>query len=149
MTKKHPSRPPSTPGEDPPRPAGRGAAPDGDRAPFFPGLRDLLDPLGPYLVPLLLLVLTRSLAWLALPVASEDAYITFRYARHLANGFGLVYNPGARVFGFSSPAWTLWTALGCLAAQDPVFWTRATTLLADALTLLLVGHMIEREADGP
>lgn len=149
MTKKHPSRPPSTPGEDPPRPAGRGAAPDGDRAPFFPGLRDLLDPLGPYLVPLLLLVLTRSLAWLALPVASEDAYITFRYARHLANGFGLVYNPGARVFGFSSPAWTLWTALGCLAAQDPVFWTRATTLLADALTLLLVGHMIEREANGP
>lgn len=117
--------------------------------PVLPGWRDLFEPWGPYLAPLLLLVLARVCAGLALPIASEDAYITFRYARHLANGFGLVYNPGERVFGFSSPAWTLWTAVGCLAAQDPVFWARATSLLADALTLLLIGHMIEREADGP
>ena len=149
MTKKRASRLKTPAAPHPSRSAGAQAPTDGRGFGVLPGLRELRDPLGPFLLPLLLLALARIFAWLALPVASEDAYITFRYARHLASGHGLVYNPGEPVFGFSSPAWTLWTALGCLAAQDPVFWTRATTLLADALTLLLLGHMIEREADGP
>ena len=149
MSRKRPSRPPGPSREAAPRPAAGSPAPDAPRATVLPGWRDLFDPQGPYLVPLLLLFLARGFAWFTLPAASEDAYITFRYARHFAHGFGLVFNPGQRVFGFSSPVWTLWTALGCLAAQDPVIWTRLTTLLADALTLLLVGHAIEREADGP
>jgi arabinofuranosyltransferase len=149
MTKKRPTRLAPPAAERPSRPPGTSVPADRERAGVLPGPREIIDPLGPFLVPLLLLVLTRIFAWFALPVASEDAYITFRYARHLANGYGLVYNPGQHVFGFSSPPWTLWAALGCALAQDPVFWTRATTLLADALTLLLVGHMIEREADGP
>ena len=148
MTKKRPSRLTNPATEPSPRSAGAQVPADRGRGGVLPGLRELSDPLGPFLLPLLLLVMARIFAWFALPVASEDAYITFRYARHLASGHGLVYNPGGPVFGFSSPPWTLWTALGILAAQDPVFWTRATTLLADALTLLLVGHMIEREADG-
>ena len=149
MTKKRPSRLTNPATEPSPRSAGAQVPADRGRGGVLPGLRELSDPLGPFLLPLLLLVMARIFAWFALPVASEDAYITFRYARHLASGHGLVYNPGGPVFGFSSPPWTLWTALGILAAQDPVFWTRATTLLADALTLLLVGHLIEREADGP
>ncbi len=109
-----------------------------------PGWRGLLDPRAPYLLPLLLLVVTRLAAWRLVPVATEDAYITFRYARHLAHGFGLVYNPDERVFGFSSPPWTLWVALGTRLLHDPVLWTRLTSLLADALTLLLAVRMIER-----
>jgi hypothetical protein len=149
MTKKRPPSLANHAAEHPSRPAGTSASTDRERTGVLPGPRELSNPLGPFLLPLLLLVLARVFAWLTLPVASEDAYITFRYARHLAGGHGLVYNPGDPVFGFSSPAWTLWTALGCALAQDPVFWTRATTLLADALTLVLVGHMIEREAEGP
>lgn len=149
MTRKRPSRAPSAPPDPAAGPVGRGTASHGDRPRVLPAWRELSDPSAPYLVPLALLVLARVCAWLALPAASEDAYITFRYARHLANGFGLVYNPGARVFGFSSPAWTLWAALGCLVSRNPVVWTRATSLLADALTLLLVGRMIEHEAEGP
>ena len=149
MTKKRPSRLATPIAESPSRPADA-HPPTGPVGPgVLPGLRELCDPLRPFLLPLLLLVLARVFASFALPVASEDAYITFRYARHLANGHGLVYNPGDPVFGFSSPAWTLWTALGCVLAQDPVLWTRATTLVADALTLLLVGSLLEREADGP
>lgn len=37
----------------------------------------------------------------------DDAYITFRYARNLANGLGFVYNPGERVMGTSTPLFTL------------------------------------------
>lgn len=33
----------------------------------------------------------------------DDAYITVRYADHLLRGEGLVFNPGERVEGFSSP----------------------------------------------
>jgi arabinofuranosyltransferase len=112
----------------------------------LPGLREISDPRGPYLLPLLLLLATRILAWVVLPIASEDAYITFRFARALATGHGLVYNPGVRVFGFSSPPWTLWSALGYLLLHDPVTWARATSLLADALTWLLVARMLLEDA---
>jgi arabinofuranosyltransferase len=149
MTKKRQPRPANPAAERPLRPDGAHAPADRRGIGVLPGPRAIFEPLGPFLLPLLLLVLARIFAWLTLPMASEDAYITFRYARNLASGNGLVYNPRDPVFGFSSPAWALWTSLGCALAQDPVFWTRATTLLADALTLLLVGHMIEREADGP
>ena len=36
----------------------------------------------------------------------EDAYITYRYADHLASGLGFVYNAGVRVEGCTSLAWT-------------------------------------------
>ncbi len=37
----------------------------------------------------------------------DDAYITFRYARNLAQGQGFVYNPGERVLGTTTPLYTL------------------------------------------
>lgn len=98
----------------------------------------------PYLIPLVLLALTRGLAWFQLPYAAEDAYITFRYARNLAVGHGLVYNPNERVMGFSSPLWTLWCALGTLLLHDPVAWSRATGTLCDLATLVLVTRLLER-----
>lgn len=35
--------------------------------------------------------------------AQDDLYITYRYARNLAEGQGFVFNPGERVFGLSEP----------------------------------------------
>lgn len=40
----------------------------------------------------------------------DDAYITFRYARNLVDGAGLVFNPGERVEGYTSLLWTLLAA---------------------------------------
>lgn len=37
----------------------------------------------------------------------DDAYITFRYARNLVTGNGLVYNPGERVLGTTTPLYAL------------------------------------------
>jgi arabinofuranosyltransferase len=43
--------------------------------------------------------------------AVDDAYIVFRYAHNLAEGEGLVFNPGERVEGYTSLLWTLAMAL--------------------------------------
>ena len=48
------------------------------------------------------------------PIASDDALISFEYARNLARGQGLVFNSGERVWGFTSPLHTL--LLGGLAS---------------------------------
>jgi hypothetical protein len=92
---------------------------------------------GVLLAAALLLLVTRAALWLLQPLASEDAYIAFRYARNLVEGNGLAYNPGERVMGFTSLPWTLWCALGLLARVDPVVWTRAAGLAADLATLWL------------
>ena len=49
------------------------------------------------------------LAWLS-HVAwflCDDAFISFRYARNLLKGHGLVFNPGEYVEGYSNFLWTL------------------------------------------
>ncbi|MFQ5921958.1 MAG: hypothetical protein ACE5M4_03875, partial [Anaerolineales bacterium] len=41
------------------------------------------------------------------PRTIDDAYITFRYARNLLDGHGLVYNPGEAVLGTTTPLFAL------------------------------------------
>jgi hypothetical protein len=129
MSRSNPSRPRSHPAEAP--------APVAPSAPWW-------APARPYALPLLLLVLSRGAFAILLPFAAEDAYITFRYARSIAWGHGFSYNPGQAVFGFSSPLWTLWCALGIRLDHGLLIWTRASALIADAVTLVLVTRAIER-----
>jgi hypothetical protein len=50
----------------------------------------------------------------------DDAMISMRYARNLAHGYGLVWNPGGeRVEGFTNPLWTLYLALFHLLPISP------------------------------
>jgi hypothetical protein len=51
----------------------------------------------------MLLLVTRQLAALRFPCAGDDAYIALRYARNLADGLGPVFNPGERIWGYTSP----------------------------------------------
>lgn len=58
--------------------------------------------------------------WTTLPlargellIAHDDAYINYVYSRNWATGDGLVFNPGERVWGYTSPAQVL--LLGALA----------------------------------
>lgn len=115
------------------------------RPALFPSLEDLADPRAPFLIPFVLLLLGHAITWFLIPAPAEDAYITFRYARHLASGLGLVYNPGERVMGFSSPLWTAWCALGFAIVREPIGWARMSALLCDVLTLLLAGRMLMRD----
>jgi len=55
-----------------------------------------------------------SFTWFWLPYRDywiDDAFITFRYARNLAEGFGPVYNPGEFVEGYTSFLWMLASAV--------------------------------------
>jgi hypothetical protein len=98
-----------------------------------------LDPLW---IAVPILIATRLWFARVFPEAAEDAYITFRYARNLAEGLGMVYNPGERVMGFTSPLWTLWCGVGSLLLQNPKLWARAGSLVADLATLLLVSRIL-------
>jgi len=54
-----------------------------------------------------------SLCWLASREwyfsgwMDDDAFISFRYARNLVRGWGLVFNPGERVEGYTNFLWTV------------------------------------------
>jgi hypothetical protein len=79
----------------------------------------------------------------------DDAYITYRYADNLLEGHGLVYNPGQRVFGSSTPLYVMWLAgLHGMARSVPtpelavrvnVIFYVLTTLGIFVLLLNLVG----------
>jgi hypothetical protein len=60
--------------------------------------------------PLLAAVVAR-LAGARLFTTYDDAFITYRYARNLAHGAGLVYNPGEWILGVTTPLFTLVPAL--------------------------------------
>ncbi len=51
----------------------------------------------------------------------DDAYISFRYARNLVDGHGLVFNPGDRVEGYTNFLWTVLSAVPLAqGAEDPL-----------------------------
>ena len=83
------------------------------------------------------------------PRAVDDAYITFRYARNLAEGAGLVYNAGERVLGTSAPLFALILAalrlLTGAAIPALAFVVGAACLPACAV----VGYRLARCAAGP
>jgi hypothetical protein len=76
---------------------------------------------------------------LAGPRTIDDAYITFRYARNLAQGLGFVYNPGQRVLGTTTPLYTVTMTLAWLAGLRnlPVV-ALVLNSLADAGTAVLL-----------
>ncbi|MEL6181199.1 MAG: hypothetical protein AAFS10_19740, partial [Myxococcota bacterium] len=41
------------------------------------------------------------------PRTVDDLFISLRYAAHLVEGYGLVFNPGERVEGYSNPLWVV------------------------------------------
>ena len=61
------------------------------------------------------LALASSVAWLC-----DDAFISFRYADHLARGLGLVFNVGERVEGYTSFLWVVTSAGALLVGVSPL-----------------------------
>lgn len=66
---------------------------------------------------------------------TDDAYISFRYARNLADGHGLVFNPGfERVEGYTNLLWVLILAAAALVGIAP---EAAAIALGYGLTIVL------------
>ncbi len=73
------------------------------------------------------------------PHAIDDAYITFRYARNLAQGLGLVYNPGEWVLGTTAPLWAVVLAGGyTLGFTDLPWLATAVSAVCDAASVALL-----------
>ena len=74
----------------------------------------------------------------------DDAYISFRYARNLANGLGLVYNPGEPIEGYTNFGWTILLALGTKLGVDPHWTAKVLGALAAIGTLFVVHRLSHR-----
>ncbi|MDQ6672053.1 MAG: hypothetical protein M3069_15145 [Chloroflexota bacterium] len=94
-----------------------------------------------FAVPMLVALLARLLTG---PHPIDDAYITFRYARNLAEGLGLVYNPGEWVLGTTTPMWAILLACGYrLGAADLAWLANLVSGVCDAgSTGLLVQYAL-------
>lgn len=76
-----------------------------------------------------------SLFYVAQRYWLDDSFISFRYARNLVEGHGLVYNPGDHVEGYTNFLWTMVAALAELLRIEPIYFTQGVSLLAQAATL--------------
>lgn len=82
--------------------------------------------------------------------AQDDAYVSFRYARNLVRGDGLVYNVGEPVEGYTNFLWTTLAAVPLASgADDPLpFMHVVSAGLWWASYALLLGFGIALWADG-
>jgi hypothetical protein len=87
-----------------------------------------------FMLSLILLLGLSAVFWNWIP---DDAYISFEYARNLAEGEGLVFNPGERVEGFSNLLWTLLLALVARLGGSIELVARAASLMAASISLWL------------
>ena len=87
-----------------------------DRREADPAPRRMSDAFGPFharhrlVLAIVLYVATAIGAW-SVRFVQDDAFISFRYARNLAEGRGLVFNPGERVEGYTNFLWTVLMAI--------------------------------------
>jgi arabinofuranosyltransferase len=81
-------------------------------------------------------------------VTLDDAYITFRYARHLAEGYGLgAWNhTGEHVEGYSSPLWMLLLAGAAWLGVDVRI---ASKVFGTAAALIVIAVLFRRHDDRP
>ena len=83
-------------------------------------------------------------------IGSDDAYISYRYARSLATGHGLTFNPGERVEGYSNLLHVALLAPVFLFARDAAAHPVSVALsLIFAVAALALFHRRVRARHGP
>jgi arabinofuranosyltransferase len=65
----------------------------------------------------------------------DDPFISFRYARNLLNGYGLVFNPGERVEGYSNFLWIILLTPFMKLGIYPVLASKILGLLLGGFTI--------------
>jgi hypothetical protein len=76
---------------------------------------------------------------------SDDAFITFRYARNWVQGHGLRYNlgPNPPEEGFSNFLWVVVSAVFELLGRDPTFWVPLVSLSCGLVLLARVYRALQ------
>ncbi len=79
--------------------------------------------------------------------ATDDMYITYRYAQNFAAGRGLVFNPGERIFGVTDPGVALLLGIAHRATGLPIHllgtWLHALAIAT--ITALLIVEASRRD----
>jgi arabinofuranosyltransferase len=65
----------------------------------------------------------------------DDAFISFRYAKNFVNGWGLVFNRGERVEGYTNFLWTLIISIPIKLGINPIIFSYIIGILFFILTL--------------
>ena len=101
-----------------------------------------------YRLLILFTILFLLLAW-HLNTITEDAYISFRYAWHFAEGLGFRWNPGdPPVEGFTNFMWTMILAGMHILGLDMEITSRILGLIFAVSTLVVVWCMAGRYCSG-
>ncbi|MBI2864827.1 MAG: hypothetical protein HYX94_09740 [Chloroflexi bacterium] len=103
---------------------------------FFLLLKTFFGPVRLLLVVALFAVVAQELIISRYTV--DDAFISFRYARNLVEGNGLVFNSGERVEGYTNFLWTMTLAGALLVKLDPEVIAKGLGILASLGTIYLV-----------
>jgi arabinofuranosyltransferase len=85
-----------------------------------------------------MLIIWRTFQYNRPDILIDDSYISFRYANNLISGFGLVFNPGERVEGYTNFLWVLIIAAGKFCGLDPITTSKIINLLSALGTILLI-----------
>jgi arabinofuranosyltransferase len=84
--------------------------------------------------------------WRVHPFTVDDSFISYRYARNLANGLGLVYNAGERIEGYTNFLFTVLLAGGIKLGIDPELLSKlvggASAFGSLALTYVISGRLL-------
>ncbi len=78
----------------------------------------------------------------------DDAFISFRYAHHLVEGNGLVFNPGERVEGYTNFLWTILIAGGLFLGIDASLMSVVLSMASLAGLLSLSAWLAHRLSGG-
>ncbi len=81
---------------------------------------------------------------IAIHHVDEDAYISFRYAENLAEGQGLVYNPGVHDEGYSNLLWVLLLSFGALLGLSVPVLAPILGVIAGVVLLWLLWRLAQR-----
>ncbi len=120
---------------------------------FLPRLREFIQGRRPFTTFVLALGAVVPIAFvLYTHEAWEDFFITYRHSENLAHGHGLVYTPGERVHGFTSPLNTLLPAffLWLTQARDyllPLFLFRVVSLAGLLVALVSLSSVMGDDED--
>jgi arabinofuranosyltransferase len=99
-------------------------------------------------LPALIVLIALTARLIPGPRTIDDSYITFRYTRHILAGEGMVYNPGERVLGTTTPLYAgLMAFLGLFTGGEeapfPIL-AMGVNAIFDAITCLFLLRLGER-----
>lgn len=88
------------------------------------------------------------LSWSFLFQNVDDAYISFRYGKNMMRGFGLIYNPGEYVEGYTNFLWTVITApFTVIKGIDISVFTLTLGLIISIINIFFISRIVKLFTD--